>query len=140
MNLITSEVSKYYRRIYTVVVFSISIPFLIIFTSLIIGLFLAIDYFQTANSITSVYYKVVVGIIQGLCIAILNITYSALVNFFVEKENHKFEENYEFSLIYKNVLFKFMNSYLTVFYTAYFKYTSTYEELFYLLLPVLIIK
>ena len=63
MNLITSEVSKYYRRIYTVVVFSISIPFLIIFTSLIIGLFLAIDYFQTANSITSVYYKVVVGII-----------------------------------------------------------------------------
>ena len=61
--MITSEVSKYYRRIYTVVVFSISIPFLIIFTSLIIGLFLAIDYFQTANEITSVYYKVVVGII-----------------------------------------------------------------------------
>lgn len=77
---------------------------------------------------------------QGLCIAILNLIYSTLVNWFVEKENHKYEQHYESSLIYKNVLFKFINSYISVVFTGYIKSDSSYEELFYLLLPVLVIK
>lgn len=80
------------------------------------------------------------GTAQGICISVLNLIYSMIVNIFVEMENHKYEQHYETSMISKNVLFKLINSYIAVFYTAYFKSDFTYEELFYLLLPVLVIK
>jgi hypothetical protein len=58
----------------------------------------------------------------------------------VNRENHKFAKAYETSLIYKNAVFKFVNSYLAIIYNAFFNSNASLEELFYLLLPVLVIK
>ena len=77
---------------------------------------------------------------NGASITILNIIYTNIAQWFVNKENHKYAKSYETSLIYKNVLFKFINSYLAIIYNAFFNPSTSLEELFYLLLPVLIIK
>lgn len=42
--------------------------------------------------------------------------------------------------MYKSVLFKFVNSYISVCYTAFVRLNSTYEEIFYILVPILVIK
>lgn len=139
MNHITHQIEKYEQKGHSTIMFMISIPVLILFSSFIVGLFVTIDYIQQTYTNSS-YYKLLVGVLQGICVSVLNIIYTALVHYFVEKENHKFEEHYESSLIYKNVLFKFINSYIAVFYTAFIKLDSTYEEIFYILVPVLVIK
>jgi anoctamin-8 len=77
---------------------------------------------------------------QGGSITILNITYTAMAQWFAQKENHKFKAVYESSLIYKNVFFKFINSYLAVFYTAFIKQNYGLGDIFFLMMPVLIVK
>jgi anoctamin-8 len=47
---------------------------------------------------------------------------------------------HENSLIYKNVFFKFINSYMPIIYMAFFKNGTDLKDIFYLMLPVLIVK
>ena len=42
--------------------------------------------------------------------------YTKVAKYYADQENHKYEAEYERSLIYKNVVFKFINSYLPIFY------------------------
>lgn len=63
-----------------------------------------------------------------------------MAKYFADFENHKFETDYESSMIYKNSAFKFLNSYLSIFYAAFYKDVSTLSSLFLLLLPVLVQK
>jgi Calcium-activated chloride channel len=72
-------------------------------------------------------------------ITILNLIYTFIAKWFVQLENHKYRGAYEDSLIYKNVLFKLINSYLSIFYFM-FKSDKSLKDLFYLMLPVLIVK
>jgi hypothetical protein len=57
----------------------------------------------------------------GLGITILNLIYTLVAQWFAQLENHKFKGAYESSLIYKNVLFKLINSYLSIFYFMFNK-------------------
>lgn len=65
--------------------------------------------------------------------------YSKFARYFAKKENHKFDRDYESSLIYKNIMFKFINSYLAIAYTAYFSPQSNLKDVFNLLWPILIV-
>lgn len=75
-----------------------------------------------------------------MAITALNISYTLIARWFVEKENHKYEKSYESSMIYKNAAFKFLNSYLPIIYAAFYKTDSTLQSIFSLMLPVLIVK
>ena len=56
-----------------------------------------------------------------MSITIINGIYSFAALKFTIEENHKYDIYYEKSLIYKNAAFKFVNSYLAIVYTTYFK-------------------
>jgi hypothetical protein len=62
MNHITHEVEKYEHKGHTILVFLISFPILVLFSSIIVGVFVAIDYVQSKFASSS-EYKMVVGIV-----------------------------------------------------------------------------
>ncbi|EGR31635.1 transmembrane protein, putative [Ichthyophthirius multifiliis] len=72
----------------------------------------------------------------------IDIEYGLYYNsfFFVKQENHKYEEQYERSLIYKLVVFKFVNSYFSLFYVSFIEINNTFSDIFYMLLPIMLIK
>jgi len=86
------------------------------------------------------YITTGLGVMQGVAITILNMLYTMIADWFVKIENHKYENAFETSIIYKNAAFKFLNSYLPIVYAAFYQTTSTLEDIFYLMLPVLIVK
>jgi len=61
------------------------------------------------------------AIINAIQIQILNVIYGAVSLYLNEFENHRTASDYENSLIAKNFLFKFINSYNSLFYIAFIK-------------------
>jgi len=61
------------------------------------------------------------GIINAIQIAILNFIYGKTAKLLNDYENHRTETEYENALISKTFLFKFVNSYNSLFYVAFFK-------------------
>ena len=72
------------------------------------------------------------GIINGIIIAIIDAIYSFVAAFFIEYENHKYQDSYEKSYVYKIFIFKFVNTNLSLFYTAF--NDRNFHTLYYLLL------
>jgi uncharacterized membrane protein YqjE len=102
-------------------------------------IFVSIDILKSTYS-TNGTIVIVLGVLQGVAITILNMVYTTIALKFVEIENHKYEKSYETSMVYKNAAFKFLNSYLPIVYAAFYKTTSTLQDIFSLMLPVLIVK
>jgi len=63
----------------------------------------------------------VTAIINAIQIQILNYVYGLVANILNEFENHRTPSQFENSLIAKTFLFKFINSYNSLFYIAFFK-------------------
>lgn len=49
MNLMTHEVSKFEKKVYTVIIYAISFPLIVAFSSIIIGVFIGISTYQREN-------------------------------------------------------------------------------------------
>jgi hypothetical protein len=62
--------------------------------------------------------------------------YQKLAKWFVEKENHKYTDTYEKSLVYKSFIFKFLNSFVSPLYTAFI--LKDFEDLFFMLIGLFI--
>ena len=75
---------------------------------------------------------------NGASIAILNTIYKALAIKVVNWENHRYQEEWENSLVIKNFTFQFANSYLTLFWIA-FK-DQNFKGLAYSMGSILIVK
>lgn len=65
------------------------------------------------------------GIVNALQIQILNYIFGLVATKLNDYENHRTETQYENSLIAKTILFKFVNSYNSLFYIAFFKQYDT---------------
>jgi hypothetical protein len=61
------------------------------------------------------------GIINAVVIGILNVLYGYLARGLNDWENHRTQTDYDDQLIAKTFLFQFINSYISLFYIAYFK-------------------
>ena len=59
------------------------------------------------------------SVANGIAITVLNNVYSAVALKLTEWENHETDSSYQFSLILKTFSFQFVNSFLTLFYTAF---------------------
>jgi anoctamin-10/anoctamin-7 len=64
---------------------------------------------------------IVGALINVVVIQFFNIVYNSVGKYLNEFENHRTDSDYENSLIAKSFLFKFVNSYFSLFYIAFFK-------------------
>ena len=93
---------------------------------------------KTGNNDVDRVVGIMAGVINGVVIAAINFIYQTLANLFVTLENHKYQDTYERSYIFKLFLFKFINTNITLFYTAF--YDRNFNELYYLIIGMVIQK
>lgn len=62
-----------------------------------------------------------------------------MTELFTKWENHKYKDQAETSIISKSILFKLINSYFSIVYVTFFQSNSTFETIFYLLVPILLV-
>lgn len=78
------------------------------------------------------------GILNGVIIAVIDKIYSIIATYFVNFENHKYKDSYEKSYVYKIFIFKFVNTNLSLFYTAF--NDRDFSSLYYLILGMAMTK
>ncbi|EGR27499.1 transmembrane protein 16k, putative [Ichthyophthirius multifiliis] len=139
ISLETGGLTKHQEKAKTVIVLLISIPFLLILMACIVFIFLSVQEFKNKNPNT-LANQTIAGVLQGVGIQVLNYIYVFVAKLFVEYENHKYDEQYERSIIYKIMAFKFINSYFSLYYVAFVDKKSTFETLFQMLLPIMLVK
>ena len=61
------------------------------------------------------------GVLNAMLIMILNMIYRKVAKYLTNWENHRTQQDFEYSLIIKNFLFQFVNSYISLFYVAFVK-------------------
>jgi Calcium-activated chloride channel. len=115
----TGYLTKYNGKSRTVLYFIASFPVLLLLLALVVATFIATYQLQDLLNDKNVLLRYLPGIINGIVITIINYLYGRFARYFVEKENHKYQSNYERSLIFKTFLFKFLNSFLGIFYIAF---------------------
>lgn len=64
------------------------------------------------------------GAFAAIQIALFDEVYTRLALWLNEKENHETDAEYERSLIFKNFSFRFVNSYISLFFVAFLKYVD----------------
>ncbi len=120
----------------------LSIPIFIILIGLCIVIFFVTRYFREENlngePLHDRIVELVAGVCNGMAISIINKTYQLLVIVFLKLENHKYSDTYEKSFIFKLFLFKFVNTNLSLFYTAF--NNQNFDQLYYLLVGLIIQK
>jgi len=93
--------------------------FMVIITVVIVGT-IAILWYRTQNATFGMFS----GIINGMFIVTFNIIYNFVAIKLTDWENHRTETEYEDALIVKKFAFQFVNSYISLFYIAFFKSTG----------------
>jgi len=73
------------------------------------------------NQAISGFAAIIGGILNAVVILILNFFYSKIASWLTEWENHRTESDWERSFIIKSFLFQFVNSYISLIYTAFVK-------------------
>lgn len=92
----------------------------------------------SANPIIEKFKSIIIGVINGVVIAVIDFLYSSIATYFVNIENHKYHDSYEKSYVYKIFIFKFINTNLSLFYTAFNE--QDFNQLYYLILGMAITK
>lgn len=139
---ISQQITKYTPTDITIYVFLASLPILLVLLGLCGGTYyLSQEYKEFfKDSEYSSLHSFLAGLVNGIVITLLNFLYTYIARWFVKKENHKFQKEFENSLIMKSFAFRFLNSYLAVFWTAFIQKNSDFQDLFDLLWPILIYK
>ncbi|CAD8128142.1 unnamed protein product [Paramecium sonneborni] len=135
---VTGELTKHQKKTETFLKVVLSVLVVLIFLTLCVLIFVGVN-----EMIKKFEGQIIIttglNIIQGVGIFILNLVYNQIVLFFAQYENHKYLEDYEQSIIYKNSAFTLLNSYLCIFYAAFVN-DKSFLDLFIQLVPVLITK
>jgi len=97
---------------------SVVFTFILLVVSAVSGMFL---FRITLTDWNATWGKVIGGVLNSLQIQIFNVIYGKVVFSLNEYENHRTDTQYENALIAKSFLFKFVNSYNSLFYMAFFK-------------------
>ncbi len=125
INETTGELTRVNTKASTKIYFLLSTPVLILLVAGVVGTFVLTYRWQETRK--SSYDSLVISIINGIIIAVLNFIYQKLVHYFVNKENHKYNESYERSFIIKAFLSLFFNSYLGIYYLIFVQNVELYK-------------
>ena len=146
----TGALTKKYKVPVTTITFLASIPVLIVLLAGVVGCFILTNYIKIFGKSfrSGEYYflsQLIAGVINGATIAFLTIAYTMLARWFVKKENHKYQVYYERSLILKSFIFRFLSSFIGVFYVAFIErdsdgISSSLWDIFILLLTLVFTK
>ncbi|CAK78542.1 unnamed protein product (macronuclear) [Paramecium tetraurelia] len=139
INNITKRLTKHQQITKLAVYFVIFLILLAVFLLGSFGIVYGIDLLR--KEVQS--YKGVVfllGALQAIAIQVLNILFHYFSKWYADVENHKFELSYEKSLIYKNVFFRFINSYMPLMYIIVTSNDYNLEDIFYFLIPLVLVK
>lgn len=142
ITLSLTKVSRHSHRLFYYVISSI---ILIILGAVVVGSFVLTEMLTSDDPDTTTneankyppIIKTLIGCINGVIVAIANFIYEKAARYFASKENHKFNDSHEKSLIFKIVLFKALNSYLGLFYLTFIK-RKDFSDMFYNLVSLLI--
>lgn len=143
INSVSQQLTKVNTTKVTLYVFLLSLPVLAVLLGLCAGTYVLTKYYKDNYGKTGTYatfHSVMSGLINGVVITVLNLIYTVIARWFVDKENHKFQKDYESSLISKSFTFQILNSFLTVFLVAFVDTNSDFQDLFETLWPILIYK
>eukprot|EP00347_Sterkiella_histriomuscorum_P016772 403351910 len=114
----------------------LSIPIFIILIGACVGVYFATRTFKNDNLNGDAnhdrFIQTAAGIINGVAIAIVNFIYQLLATIFMKLENHKYADTYEKSFIFKLFAFKFINTNISLFYTAFID--QNFNSLYYLII------
>eukprot|EP00742_Colponemidia_sp_Colp-10_P013457 GILJ01015198.1.p1 GENE.GILJ01015198.1~~GILJ01015198.1.p1 ORF type:complete len:1337 (+),score=187.94 GILJ01015198.1:75-4085(+) len=133
----TGEVDRFpYSKWFTARMFISTLPVTFLFTGLCVSIFIGTEIYK--RSTASTVSRFLGGLLAGCTISVLNLFYNFLARWFTNLENHKTDASFESSLITKTFLFRFVNSYISLFAAAF--YDRSIETLFYQLFSVLISK
>lgn len=101
----------------------LSIPIFVVLIGACIAVYFATRKFKDDNlngeRNHDTIIEIVAGMINGVSISILNFIYQHLAIYFMKLENHKYTDSYEKSFIFKLFAFKFINTNISLFYTAF---------------------
>jgi len=114
---ITTYFSPYRRLLRTL----LGVPFILIVIVFVIVATLAIIIIRILLQKNSESLAVVASIINAIIIIFLNYVYKRIAVVLTDWENHRTDSDYEDALIVKTFAFQFVNSYVSLFYIAYFK-------------------
>ena len=103
--------NAYLRRIF------VELPTIISAIGIFIGVYYA--YYRYMHSHTSMVSSLVSAAIYAIVIILLGTTYKAIANLLATWENHRFQQEWENSLITKVFSFQFVNSYIALFAFAF---------------------
>jgi len=117
----------------------ISIVVLILLCCMVIASFWGIEQLKDANKEWDAGQRTFINGANGLVIWLANYIYERVARYLVAKENHKYDDSHEQSLILKIAISKTLNSYIGVFYLT-FVVGESFSELFLILLALLIVQ
>ena len=112
------ENDNFKKKIRKVLSYSVILGFVLVLISVVTSIFILRYTLRSFDETTS---RVAGGIINALQIRIMNIIYGKLASSLNNWENHETENLYNDNLAVKLFLFKFINSYASLFYIAFFK-------------------
>eukprot|EP00475_Leptophrys_vorax_P016422 TRINITY_DN2287_c0_g1_i4.p1 TRINITY_DN2287_c0_g1~~TRINITY_DN2287_c0_g1_i4.p1 ORF type:complete len:473 (-),score=136.31 TRINITY_DN2287_c0_g1_i4:602-2020(-) len=130
-NLVNGRKEQYfpfYKLVYRhLATKSVIFFFLACVLGVIVALFILRAYLASSWS----YYGgiIVASVLNAIQIVAFNQLYTRAAKYLTEYENHKTETEYANSLIIKRAVFKFINSYSTLFYMAFFRQFETDADL-----------
>lgn len=81
--------------------------------------------------------NLLVGFVNAIFIEIFDFIYSYAATYYVNLENHKFVDSFEKSYVFKMFIFKFINTNISILYTAFIadrNDKNKFDNLYYLLL------
>lgn len=84
------------------------------------------------------FMNTIAGVLNSIVITIINFIYQYLAGIFVRLENHKYYDSYEKSYVFKLFVFKFINTNISLFYTAFID--QNFESLYFVLVGMIIQK
>ena len=138
---VSQQITKYSRKV-SYVYFLLSLPILLVLLGCCIGTYFLSKLYKDTYAVGDYksVHSTLAGLLNGIMITLLNFLYTYIARWFVNKENHKFQKDYENSLIIKSFTFRVLNSFFAIFYVAFIESTANFQDLFETLWPILIYK
>mmetsp|Transcript_13827 Transcript_13827/g.25370 ORF Transcript_13827/g.25370 Transcript_13827/m.25370 type:complete len:737 (+) Transcript_13827:90-2300(+) len=128
LNPVTNRIDRYYpwsKRIwsmmfsYTVLLFAVALLGFVVVVLFWLRHYMHDNYPGRGN-------RYLFQLINALMVELLNYLFTELAKWLTERENHRAESEYSSHLLAKTVVFKFINSYISLYYIAFFKDRSTF--------------
>lgn len=123
------------------IVLTFQVPVFILLIGCCIGTFFGSQWIQKYGFEDGSYNTLIQigsGIVNTIIIMIFDFLYSYMATYSVNMENHKYQDTFEASYVFKIFTFKFVNTNIQIFYQAFFY--QNFDEFYYMLLGMTITK